>query len=99
MTLFAAASLEFLLAQFDKILLGHYLDVRTVGIYAVAGSATAILAISLQSASSSFGATTAHLHAQGDYEVLGHLFETLTKWILGLSIALLLLFMIWSRRL
>src|SRR5437667_11168483 len=32
MTLFAAASLEFLLAQFDKILLGHYLDFRTVGI-------------------------------------------------------------------
>jgi len=96
MTLFAAASLEFLLAQFDKILLGHYLDVRTVGIYAVAGSATAILAIILQSVNSIFGPTIANLHAQGDYKVLGHLFETLTKWILGLSIPLILLFMIWS---
>src|SRR5206468_819605 len=60
MTLFAAASLEFLLAQFDKILLGHYLDVRTVGIYAVAGSATAILAIILQSVNSIFGPTIAN---------------------------------------
>ncbi len=99
MTLFAAASLEFLLAQFDKILLGHYLDVRTVGIYAVAGSATAMLAIILQSVNSIFGPTIADLHAQGDYKVLGHLFETLTKWILGLSIPLILLFMIWSRSL
>jgi len=99
MTLFAAASLEFLLAQFDKILLGHYLDVRTVGIYAVAGSVTAMLAIILQSVNSIFGPTIADLHAQGDYKVLGHLFETLTKWILGLSIPLILLFMIWSRSL
>src|SRR5947209_18178527 len=45
MTLFAAASLEFLLAQSDKILLGHHLDVPTVGIYAVAGPAAAIPAI------------------------------------------------------
>src|SRR5207249_1522444 len=43
-----------------------------------------------------FGPTIANLHAQGDYKVLGHLFETLTKWILGLSIPLILLFMIWS---
>src|SRR5437870_13119357 len=96
MTLFAAASLEFLLAQFDKILLGHYLEVRTVGIYAVAGSATAILAVILQSVNSIFGRTIANLHAQGDYKVLGQLLGTLTAWVIGLSIRLIVLLMTWS---
>jgi O-antigen/teichoic acid export membrane protein len=89
--------LEFTLGQADRLIAGSYLQASQVGIYAVAGSATAIIAVILQSVNSIFGPTIASLHAQGDYTVLGQLFETLTKWILGLTIPLILLFVIWSQ--
>jgi O-antigen/teichoic acid export membrane protein len=98
-SMFSIGFLEFVLSQADRLIAGSYLAAKQVGIYAVAGSATAILAIMLQSVNSIFGPTIANLHAQGEYRVLGYLFETLTKWILGLSIPLILLFMIWSRSL
>src|SRR5712692_7268562 len=48
-SLFAVQALEYTFSQLDKIVVGYYLDARTVGIYVVAMSVTTFLAILLQS--------------------------------------------------
>ncbi len=85
---FGVSFLEFLLAQADKIMLGMFVDVRQVGIYAVAASLVAFVPVALQSVNQIFSPTIADLHARGEHALLGRLFQTLTKWILGLTLPL-----------
>ena len=88
-SLFFVQILEYALAQLDKIVLGHYLDPRSVGIYAAAASVTAFLPILLlQSVNQIFSPTIADLHARGEIEVLRRLYQTLTKWVLGFTFPL-----------
>jgi O-antigen/teichoic acid export membrane protein len=90
---FAAAAfgmgvLDFLVTQADKIVLGIYLTPRRVGIYAVASGLSALISIILQSVNQIFAPIIADLHAQSRHEVLEKLFQTLTKWVLGLTLPL-----------
>jgi O-antigen/teichoic acid export membrane protein len=80
--------LEFLMSQADKILIGFYLGAREVGIYAVATALVTFVPILLQSVNQIFSASIADLYARGQQELLGRVFQTLTKWILGLTIPL-----------
>jgi O-antigen/teichoic acid export membrane protein len=94
---FGVSLLEFLLAQADKIMLGIFLDVRQVGIYAVAGALVGFVPVALQSVNQIFSPTIADLHARGDRALLGRLFQTLTKWIVGLTLPLALVMMVDSK--
>jgi len=85
---FGVGGLEFLLSQTDKILLGFFLDARRVGIYATAMALVAFAQIVLSTVNQIFSPVIADLHARGERAVLGRLFRTLTKWILGLTIPL-----------
>ena len=85
---FGVGLLEFLLAQADKIMLGIFVDIRQVGIYAIAGALVGFVPVALQSVNQIFSPTIADLHARGDRALLGRLFQTLTKWILGLTLPL-----------
>ncbi len=90
---FAAASLgmgglDFLVSQADKILLGFYLNPTLVGIYVIASTLSALIPIILQSVNQIFTPVIADLHVQGRIQVLGRLFQTLTKWVLGLTLPL-----------
>jgi O-antigen/teichoic acid export membrane protein len=87
-SLFAVQALEYAFAQLDKIVLGYYLDVRSVGIYVVAGSVVAFLPVLLQSVNQIFSPTIADLHARGELDVLQRLYQTLTKWIFGFTLPL-----------
>jgi O-antigen/teichoic acid export membrane protein len=80
--------LEFLMGQADKILIGFYLGAREVGIYAVANALVAFVPILLQSVNQIFSPSIADLYARGQQELLGRIFQALTKWILGLTIPL-----------
>lgn len=80
--------LEFLMAQSDKILIGFYLGARDVGIYAVATTLVTFVPILLQSVNQIFSPSIADLYARGQQELLGRIFQTLTKWILGLTLPL-----------
>jgi O-antigen/teichoic acid export membrane protein len=80
--------LEFLMAQSDKILIGFYLGAREVGIYAVATTLVTFVPILLQSVNQIFSPSIADLYARGQQELLGRIFQTLTKWIIGLTIPL-----------
>jgi O-antigen/teichoic acid export membrane protein len=80
--------LEFLMAQSDKVLIGFYLSARDVGIYAVAMGLVSFVAIVLQSVNQIFSPAIADLHARGDLALLNRIFQTLTKWCLGLTLPL-----------
>src|SRR5712692_6087270 len=85
---FGVSFLEFLMAQADKVLIGFYLNAREVGIYAVAAALVAFVSIILQSVNQIFSPTIADLYTRGQRELLGRIFQTLTKWILGLTFPL-----------
>jgi O-antigen/teichoic acid export membrane protein len=80
--------LEFMMSQSDKILIGFYLGARDVGIYAVASALVTFVPILLQSVNQIFSPSIADLYARGQQQLLGRIFQTLTKWILGLTIPL-----------
>jgi O-antigen/teichoic acid export membrane protein len=85
---FGLSALDFIVAQADKILLGLYLNPRVLGIYVVASTLSAFIPIILQSVNQIFAPVIADLHARGRQDVLQKLFQTLTKWILGSTIPL-----------
>jgi O-antigen/teichoic acid export membrane protein len=85
---FGVSFLEYLMSQADKILIGFYLHARDVGIYAVAMALVGFVPIILQSVNQIFSPTIADLYARGQIELLGRIFQTLTKWILGLTLPL-----------
>jgi O-antigen/teichoic acid export membrane protein len=85
---FGVSFLEYLMSQADRILIGFYLNAREVGIYAVAMALVAFVPIILQSVNQIFSPTIADLYARGQIELLGRIFQTLTKWILGLTFPL-----------
>jgi O-antigen/teichoic acid export membrane protein len=87
-SLLAVQALEYTFAQLDKVVLGYYLDARSVGIYVVAGSVITFLPILLQSVNQIFSPTIADLHARGELDVLQRLYQTLTKWIFGFTLPL-----------
>ncbi len=96
---FAMDSLGFVMSQADKILIGFYLDARELGIYAMAAALVAFVPAILQAVNQIFSPTIADLHARGQRELLGRLFQTLTKWILGLTLPLACLIIVFARQL
>jgi len=89
--------LEFLLSQVDKIILGAFSDVQHVGVYAVAVSLVAFVPITLQSVNQIFSPVIADLHARGEHALLNRLFQTATKWIIGFTLPLAFIVMIYSK--
>ena len=94
---FAMDSLSFVMSQADKILIGFYLDARELGIYAMAAALVAFVPSILQAVNQIFSPTIADLHARDQHELLGRLFQTLTKWILGLTLPLGCLIIVFAR--
>jgi O-antigen/teichoic acid export membrane protein len=96
-TAFGINLTEFLLAQIDKVLIGFYINPREVGIYAVAMAIVAFVPVALQSVNQIFSPTIADLHTRGEQELLGRLFQTLTKSILAFTLPLATIVMVFSR--
>ena len=94
---FAMDIMGFLYGQTDKIILGFYLNARSVGVYAVAATIVAFIPVALQSVNQIFSPTIADLHARGEAELLSRLFQTLTKWVAGLTLPLGAVIIIFSR--
>ncbi|MGO9405467.1 MAG: oligosaccharide flippase family protein [Terriglobales bacterium] len=94
---FGMSFLDFTLAQSDKIILGAFLDVRQVGIYAVAATLVAFVPVALQSVNQIFSPTIADLHARGEHALLGRLFQTLTKWVFGSTLPLAFVMIVFSK--
>ncbi len=91
--------LDFLVSQADKILLGFYLNPRVVGVYVLASTLSAFIPLILQSVNQIFAPVIADLHAQGRIDVLQKLFQTLTKWVLGFTLPLAFVVILFARQL
>jgi O-antigen/teichoic acid export membrane protein len=96
-TAFGVGVVEFLMSQSDKVLIGFFIDARSVGIYAVAAAVVAFVPILLQSVNQIFSPIIADLHARGERQVLMRMFQTLTKWILGLTLPLGVMLIVFAR--
>ncbi len=89
--------LEFLIVQMDKIALGFYRGAREVGVYSVAAALVAYVPLALQSVNQIFAPTIADLHTRGDHALLARLFQSLTKWVTGLTLPLAAVVVIFAR--
>jgi O-antigen/teichoic acid export membrane protein len=96
-TVFGIGLMEFLLAQVDKILIGFYINAREVGIYSVAATIVAFVPVALQSVNQIFSTMIADLHTRGEQDLLGRLFQTLTKWILAFTLPLAAVVIVFAR--
>ncbi len=94
--IFGVGVLEFLLGQTDKVLLGMFLDARQVGIYATVVALVTFVPIVLSTVNQIFAPVIADLHARGERALIGRLYQTLTKWILGLTIPLALVMILFA---
>ena len=63
----------------------------------MAATLVAFVPVALQSVNQIFSPTIADLYARGERALLGRLFQTLTKWILGLTLPLTFVMIIFSK--
>ncbi len=94
---FGADLLGFFMRQTDRVALGYYRGAREVGIYAVAAALIAYEPIILQSVNQIFAPVIADIHTRGEHALLGRLFQTLTKWMLGLTFPLAMVMIVYAR--
>ena len=95
--MFGVKLMEFIMSQTDRVALGVFRGTNEVGIYAVVASVIAYETILLQSVNQIFAPVIADIHARGEHELLGRLFQTLTKWILGLTLPLAIVLVVYAR--
>lgn len=96
-SLFAIDSLGFIHSHADKVFIGALLTVGDVGVYSVAATIAVYVGILLLSVNQIFSPIIADLHARHDTQMLSRLFETLTKWIIGLTLPLAFVVMIFAK--
>ena len=89
--------LEFLMVQADKIALGFYRGAREVGVYSVAGALVVYVPLVLSSVNQIFSPTIADLHTRGEHALLARLFQSLTKWVVGLTLPLAGVMIVFAR--
>jgi O-antigen/teichoic acid export membrane protein len=95
--MFGIGLMEFFMGQTDRIALGVYSGVHDVGIYTTAAALIAYETIVMQSVNQIFAPVIADLHTRGEYVLLGRLFQTLTKWMLGLTVPLAIVMIAYAR--
>ncbi len=96
-SMFGIGVMEFFIGQSDRIALGFYRGAHDLGVYAVAAGVVAYEPIILQSVNQIFAPVIADIHTRGDLVLLGRLFQTLTKWMLGLTLPLAIVIIAYAR--
>jgi O-antigen/teichoic acid export membrane protein len=89
--------LEFVMVQADKVSLGFYRGAKEVGIYSVAAALVVYVPLVLSSVNQIFSPTIADLWTRGQRPLLARLFQSLTKWILGLTLPLAAVMIVFAR--
>ena len=95
--MFGIGLMEFLISQTDRVALGFYRGTNVVGIYAVAAAVIAYEPIILQSVNQIFAPVIADIHTRGEHALLRRLFQTLTKWMLALTLPLTMVVITYAR--
>jgi O-antigen/teichoic acid export membrane protein len=95
--MFGIGLMEFFMGQTDRVALGFYRGAHDVGIYSVAAALIAYEPILLMSVNQIFAPVIADIHTRGELVLLKRLFQTLTKWMLGLTFPLALVIIVFAR--
>jgi O-antigen/teichoic acid export membrane protein len=96
-TMLGVGFLGFVMSQVDRVALGYYRGVRDVGIYSVAAALVVYMPLALNSVNQIFAPTITDLHTRGEHALLARLFQSLTKWIVGLTLPLVLVIIVFAR--
>ena len=96
-SMFGLGLAVFFVGQIDRVALGVYRGAQEVGVYAVAAGVVTYEVIILQSVNQIFAPVIADIHSRGEHALLGRLFQTLTKWILGLTLPLAIVVIVFAR--
>lgn len=96
-TLLGIGLLNFLMSQSDKVLLGFYSNPRQLGIYAVSAAMVAYIPIALQSVNQIFSPTISDLYTRGEHQLLGRLYQNLTRWVLAFSLPLAIVIIVFAK--
>lgn len=89
--------LDVLKSQSDKIAVGYYLDAGRVGIYSIVAAMITMVPLVQRSVNQIFASTIADLHARGQHELLKRTFQTVTKWVVGITFPLAFVMIIYAR--
>lgn len=95
-SMIALSLLGFVSGKADHTMLGIFLNARQVGIYSVAKTTTSYVPTLLTAVNSIFAPVIADLYAREKLDLLKRLFQTLTKWILGLTLPLVMVIMLFA---
>jgi len=95
--MFGIRLMEFVMSQSDRVALGYFRGAREVGIYSLAAAVIAYETVILQSVNQIFAPVIADLHTRGEKILLGRMFQTLTKWMLGLTLPLAMVAIVFAR--
>jgi O-antigen/teichoic acid export membrane protein len=95
--MFGVGIMEFFIGQTDRVALGFFRGAHAVGIYTMATALIAYEPIILQSVNQIFAPVISDLHTRGEHALLGRLFQTLTKWMLGLTLPLAIVMIAYAR--
>jgi O-antigen/teichoic acid export membrane protein len=97
LTMLGVSFLDVVMMQTDKVTIGFFRNTRELGIYSVAAALVAYIPLILMSVNQIFAPTIAHLHTRGERALLSRLFQSLTKWVTGLTLPLVLVVTVFSR--
>jgi len=86
----------FLMGQVNRLILGIYLDSKSVGLYTIAGTVAGLSTFFLTSFNSIFAPMIAELYHKGDLKTLNNMYSNLTRWIVSLTIPITLWLIIFS---
>ncbi len=81
----------------QTVALGRWRDAHELGVYALASGVVTFVCIILTSVNQIFGPIIADLYARARYDLLSRMYQTLTKWILGLTFPLAAVIMIFAK--
>jgi O-antigen/teichoic acid export membrane protein len=95
-TTLGLALLGFVMTQTETVALGRFRDPHALGVYALGTAIVAFVCIVLSSVNQIFGPTIADLYAREQHDLLSRMYHTLTKWIIGLTLPLAAVIMIFS---
>jgi O-antigen/teichoic acid export membrane protein len=96
-TVMGIALMNFLVSQSDRVLIGFFRNARELGIYSVAAAMVAYVPVALQSVNQIFSPTIADLHTRGERQLLGRLYQTLTRWVLAFTLPLVMTMMAFAK--
>lgn len=87
-----------ILLETDKIMLGYFKASEDLGIYAAAANISQQGALIVYSFSCIFGPIVSDLHNRREFTELENLYKTLTRWVLSLSLPILIVMILFSKQ-